>query len=199
MLKRHKIALVTALTLTASSASLLSIGFATWGISQSDRSLLSNPSVDTDFYDDLLSGVDVTFHSVFTMGTYQFVDSNGDAQSQGLLQYKIEADYSSVNADIKSNTGFVIKVKLSFGDSANNIFVSPYFDSLTAAPTATHTFGATITDITPADVLYKEYLLDITSSSDEGILTFAFNQSLFRYRDYVLSGVFHLTVEGVPQ
>ena len=203
MLRGRKIKIVTMVSLFATTLALLSIGYAAWTISDpsaSDNNASENGDVGADKIFNVTKGITVSFNSIFTFGTYNYVDANGDTQSNGLLVYQMDIDYSNVSSDIKTASGLVLNVKISFGDGSKKLFASSIYQGLSFEAVSEHTFQCTSVDITPTNVdTYRQYQLDITSSSDSGMLIFAFNHSLAMYRDVILNGAFHLTFEGVVQ
>ena len=181
------------LAMLLSCMGLVSVGFASWIISQGDQATTSG-TIGADDVNTNINGVSVTVGSVFEIGHYHF--KNGDSylnQNTGVLTYNISYDVSEIDKSILTNNNLVLSCSLSFGEGLP-IFKSTYVNSITYnsnAVTPTYISGNTAMEFTITQTIGDSDINNVP-------LTFTFNNKLVaKYGADMADGSFYLRLEAM--
>ena len=172
---------------------LVSVGFASWIISQGDQATTSG-TIGADDVNTNINGVSVTVGSVFEIGHYHY--KNGDNylnQNVGVLTYNISYDVSEIDTSLLTNNKLVLSCSLSFGDGLA-IFKSNYVNSVTynsSAITPTYITGSTAMEFTIEQTIGSSDINNVP-------LSFTFNNKLIaKYGNDMKDGLFYLRLEAI--
>lgn len=116
---------ITLAAILLSCVGTVSIGFATWIISQDDSSTASGV-INADAFDTNIKGLGITASTPLTFAHYHYI-SEGSLYDYGTLTYTISFDVSEINA-----TSLNILGSLSFSDSMpifKELYMSDYGDN----------------------------------------------------------------------
>lgn len=181
------------LAMLLSCMGLVSVGFASWIISQGDQATTSG-TIGADDVNTNINGVSVIVGSVFEIGHYHF--KNGDSylnQNTGVLTYNISYDVSEIDKSILTNNNLVLSCSLSFGEGLP-IFKSTYVNSITYnsnAVTPTYISGNTAMEFTITQTIGDSDINNVP-------LTFTFNNKLVaKYGADMADGSFYLRLEAM--
>lgn len=193
MIKRNSRTTITILAMLLTCAGLVSVGFASWIISQGDQATASG-NINADDVNSNINGVSVTVGSVFEIGHYHFKNGNSYYnQNTGLLTYNISYDVSEIDTSLLINNNLVLSCSLSFGDGLA-CFKSDYVNSVTYnsnAITPTYISGNTAMEFTITQTIGASDINNVP-------LTFTFNNKLIaKYGDDMVNGSFYLRLEAI--
>ena len=167
----------------------ISVGFATWVISQGD-STSANGTINADTIDTNIKGVSIVGEPL-AIGHYHFDNGNGNYSTTANLTYKISYDVSEII--LSNTTTMTLRGSLSFGEGLE-IFNNTYFTGVTY-------------DATPATFNYHEsntaIEFTITQSIPNNVddinnkeLKFTINNKLVaKYGSQMDGGSFYLRLE----
>lgn len=192
-------AYVSVAVILLSCLGAISVGFATWVISQGDISTATG-DIDADKVNTNINGVTIT-PSCFTMGHYHYEtvgNSSVSHSTTGTLSYVISIDKNALDRDIISNNTLSLSLVLTFADSrtANlDFFKSAYIDSVTYD---NNSLQGQYTLASPYRALSLTIQEDVSGSGAiNKTLSFVFNQQLIaRYGSAMRGGKFYLNVEA---
>ena len=181
------------LAMLLSCMGLVSVGFASWIISQGDQATTSG-TIGADDVNTNINGVSVTVGSVFEIGHYHFKNGNDYLnQNTGVLTYNISYDVSEIDKSILTDNNLVLSCSLSFGDGLA-IFKSTYINSITYnsnAITPTYISGNTAMEFTITQAIGNSDINNVP-------LTFTFNNKLVaKYGADMADGSFYLRLEAM--
>ena len=181
------------LAMLLSCMGLVSVGFASWIISQGDQATTSG-TIGADDVNTNINGVSVTVGSVFEMGHYHFKNGNDYLnQNTGVLTYNISYDVSEIDKSILTDNNLVLSCSLSFGDGLA-IFKSTYINSIiynSNAITPTYISGNTAMEFTITQAIGNSDINNVP-------LTFTFNNKLVaKYGADMADGSFYLRLEAM--
>ena len=193
MIKRNSRTTITILAMLLTCAGLVSVGFASWIISQGDQATASG-NINADDVNSNINGVSVTVGSVFEIGHYHFKNGNSYYnQNTGLLTYNISYDVSEIDTSLLTNNNLVLSCSLSFGDGLA-CFKSDYVNSVTYnsnAITPTYISGNTAMEFTITQTIGASDINNVP-------LTFTFNNKLIaKYGDDMVNESFYLRLEAI--
>ena len=184
---------VAVLAMFLSCAGLVSVGFASWIISQGDQTTATG-TIGADEVNSNINGVSVAVGSVFEIGHYHF--KNGDTylnQNTGVLTYNISYDVSEIDTSLLTSNTLKLSCSLSFGDGLA-CFKSDYVNSVTynsTAITPTYISGNTAMEFTINQVIGSSDINNVP-------LTFTFNNKLIaKYGEDMTNGSFYLRLEAI--
>ena len=181
------------LAMLLSCMGLVSVGFASWIISQGDQATTSG-TIGADDVNTNINGVSVTVGSVFEIGHYHFKNGNDYLnQNTGVLTYNISYDVSEIDKSILTDNNLVLSCSLSFGDGLA-IFKSTYINSIiynSNAITPTYISGNTAMEFTITQAIGNSDINNVP-------LTFTFNNKLVaKYGADMADGSFYLRLEAM--
>lgn len=176
-----------------SSAGLISVGFASWIISQGS-STTATGNINADDVNTNINGVSVTVGSVFEIGHYHFKNGNSYYnQNTGLLTYNISYDVSEIDTSLLTSNNLVLSCSLSFGDGLA-IFKSDYVNSVaynSNTITPTYISGNTAIEFTITQNIGDSDINNVP-------LSFTFNNKLIaKYGEDMAGGSFYLRLEAM--
>ena len=176
-----------------SSAGLISVGFASWIISQGS-STTATGNINADDVNTNINGVSVTVGSVFDIGHYHFKNGNSYYnQNTGLLTYNISYDVSEIDTSLLTSNNLVLSCSLSFGDGLA-IFKSDYVNSVaynSNTITPTYISGNTAIEFTITQNIGDSDINNVP-------LSFTFNNKLIaKYGEDMAGGSFYLRLEAM--
>ena len=176
-----------------SCAGLISVGFASWIISQGSSASASG-NINADEVSSNIDGVSVTLGSVFEIGHYHFKNGNTYLNEDiGVLTYNISYDVSEIDSSILTNNNLVLSCSLSFGEGLA-IFKSDYINSVTynsSAITPTYITGNTAIEFTITQTIGDSDINNVP-------LSFTFNNKLIaKYGADMADGSFYLRLEAM--
>ena len=119
--------LVSISAILLSCVGAISVGFASWIISQETDPVTANGVINADTIDTNIKGVTITGEPII-IGHYHFDDGNGVYSETANLIYKISYDVSEIS--LTGTSTMNLKGSLSFGDGLA-LFKSDYFDAAT--------------------------------------------------------------------
>ena len=192
-------AYVSVAVILLSCLGAISVGFATWVISQGDIST-TTADIDADKVNTNINGLSIT-PSCFTMGHYHYenVDNASVSHSTtGTLSYAISIDKDALDKSIISNNTLTLSMVLTFADSTGAnlpIFRPSYIDSVTYN---SNSLSGQYTLTNPYKSLSLTIGEDVSGTGTiEKTLSFVFNQQLVaRYSSAMRGGKFYLSVEA---
>ena len=194
-------AYVSAVAILLSCVGAISVGFATWVISQGDISTASG-DINADKVDTNINGLTIT-PSCFTLGHYHYetVSSSSVTHSTtGTLSYEISINKSLLDKAIIPNNLLSLSFTLTFADSTGNnmaIFKDSYLNDITYSHGGLSEQYALSSPYTSVSVSIEE---DVSGNENEpisGTLSFTFTQQLVaRYGVAMKGGTFYLNVEA---
>lgn len=184
---------VTILAMLLSCAGLISVGFASWVISQSDSESTSG-NIAADEIDTNIDGVSISVGSVFEIGHYHYKNGNSyNNQNTGVLTYNISYDVSEIKTSLLTSNTLRLSCSLSFGNGLA-CFKSDYVNSVTynsSAITPTYITGNTAMEFTINQVIGSSDINNVP-------LTFTFNNKLVaKYGASMAGGSFYLRLEAI--
>ena len=193
MKKHHSRVYISILAMLLSCAGLVSVGFASWIISQGDSTSTSG-DIRADDVNTNINGVSITVGSVFEIGHYHFKNGNSYFnQNTGLLTYNISYDVSEIDNSILTDNKLVLFCSLSFGEGLP-IFKTNYVNSVTYnsdAVTPTYISGNTAMEFTITQTIGSSDINNVP-------LTFTFNNKLIaKYGADMTDGSFYLRLEAM--
>lgn len=181
------------LAMLLSCAGLVSVGFASWIISQGDQATASG-TIGADEVDSKINGVSVSVASVFEIGHYHFKNGNTYLnQNTGVLTYNISYDVSEIDTSLLTNNTLELSCSLSFGEGLA-CFKSDYVNGVaynSNAITPTYISGNTAMEFTIAQTIGASDINNVP-------LTFTFNNKLIaKYGEDMANGSFYLRLEAI--
>ena len=193
MNKRFNHVSMAILAMFLSCAGLISVGFASWIISQGSSASASG-NINADEVSSNIDGVSVTLGSVFEIGHYHFKNGNTYLNEDiGVLTYNISYDVSEIDSSILTNNNLVLSCSLSFGEGLA-IFKSDYINSVTynsSAITPTYITGNTAIEFTITQTIGDSDINNVP-------LSFTFNNKLIaKYGADMADGSFYLRLEAM--
>lgn len=193
MNKRFNHVSMAILAMFLSCAGLISVGFASWIISQGSSASASG-NINADEVSSNIDGVSVTLGSVFEIGHYHFKNGNTYLNEDiGVLTYNISYDVSEIDSSILTNNNLVLSCSLSF-DEGLAIFKSDYINSVTynsSAITPTYITGNTAIEFTITQTIGDSDINNVP-------LSFTFNNKLIaKYGADMADGSFYLRLEAM--
>lgn len=194
MKKHHSRVYISILAMLLSCAGLVSVGFASWIISQGDQATASG-NINADDVNSNINGVSVTVGSVFEIGHYHFKNGNSYYnQNTGLLTYNISYDVSEIDTSLLTSNALRLSCSLSFGEGLA-CFKSDYIDSITyntsTSITPTYITGNTAIEFTITQAIGSSDINNVP-------LTFTFNNKLIaKYGEEMANGSFYLRLEAI--
>ena len=194
-------AYVSIVAILLSCLGAISVGFATWVISQGDISTASG-DINADKVDTNINGLTI-IPSCFTLGHYHYetVSSSSVAHSTtGTLSYEISINKRLLDKAIIPNNLLSLSLTLTFADLAGNnmpIFKDGYLSDITYSHGGLSEQYALSSPYTSANVSIEE---DVSGNENEpvrGTLSFTFTQQLVaRFGVAMKGGTFYLSVEA---
>ena len=193
MKKRNSRTAITILAMLLTCAGLVSVGFASWIISQGDQATVIG-TIGADDVDTNINGVTVTVGNIFEIGHYHFKNGNGYYnENTGTLTYNISYDVSEIDTSLLSGNSLVLSCSLSFSDGLA-FFKSEYINSVSynsTAITPTYISGNTAIEFTINQTIGSTDINNIP-------LTFVFNNKLIaKYGNDMANGSFYLRLEAI--
>ncbi len=193
MKKRFNHVSMAILAMFLSCAGLISVGFASWIISQGDSKTASG-NINADDVNTNINGVSIAVGSVFEIGHYHFKNGNSYFnQNTGLLTYNISYDVSKIDNSILTDNKLVLFCSLSFGEGLP-IFKTNYVNSVTYnsdAVTPTYISGNTAMEFTITQTIGSSDINNVP-------LSFTFNNKLIaKYGNDMKDGLFYLRLEAI--
>jgi hypothetical protein len=178
----------------------ISVGFATWIISQGDTSTVTG-DIDADKVNTNINGVAI-IPSCFTMGHYYYdASASGSTvthSTTGTLSYDISITKNLIDKTIIPNNTLTLSMTLTFANESSEnlpIFKSAYLSGVNYG-------GSAFNDYVLADP-YQSVTIEIEedvsgSGAINKTLSFVFSQQLVaRYYSAMRGGKFYLNVEAI--
>lgn len=192
-------AYVSVAAILLSSLGAISVGFATWVISQSDSiSAIGNISADT--MDTKINGISVSSDTSITYGHYFFDQGNNyEARSTATITYTISYNGNDIIKDNSTNVSLTLSCSLSFGDGTLPLFVKDmYIKSIKY--NSTEIIDQSTTSFTANNNAVEFYISEtITSSSytaSKNLEIEISNKMIAKYGEDMDGGTFYLRLEA---
>lgn len=190
MMKRNSRIYVTILAVLLSCAGLVSVGFASWIISQETDPVSVTGDINADTVDTNIDGLSIS-GSPMRIAHYHYDDGNSNYSDIGYLTYSIDFDVSEIDKNLLNNNIMTLSGSLSFGTGLA-IFKSDYVESITYDSSAvSYNFitGETAIEFTISQTIGN-------SDINDKELVFAFNNKMIaKYGASMAGDAFYLRLE----
>lgn len=191
--KHFTSAYVSVAVILLSCLGAISVGFATWVISQGDT---ANPSgtIKADSVDVGINGISITASSVFQYGHYFFKGNSNTYKNnnEGQLVYTIQYDPNTIEEE-----SLDLLCSLSFSDANGNsmaIFNNTYLTEVEYNTTPIAQLDFNSSNNTGVGFGFTQAISGTSTISSELVFTFS-NKLIAKYGEDMAGGTFYLRLE----